>query len=135
MAIQRNHKGNGGSAGRIDKPGEYAVTVEKVDIGKSKSGKDMLTVTFTTDDDKSIRGYYVRSLDWHMEALKDLKSCCGLKPEVGIESLINKRCGLAVGEQTPNAEGKIFMTIEGYGKESDVAGYKEVPHVSDDIAF
>lgn len=136
MAIARNHKAGGSGAGRIDKPGEYVVSVEKTEVGKSKSGKAMLTVTFVTDDDRRIRGYYVRDLDFHMKALADCKVALGLKADTSSDQMVGKRCGIAVGEQAPNEEGRIFMTIEGYGKEADVDGYAPaIKDASDEIPF
>lgn len=135
MAIERNHKGFD-SKGRIDKAGEYVVTIEKLETGHSKSGKEMLTITFVTDDEKRIKGYYVRTLEWHMKALNDLKVACGLDPKLPSQNLFKKRCGIAVGEQSPTEDGKIFMQIEGYGKETDVEGHMATPGgYSDEVPF
>ncbi len=133
MAIQRNN--NTGSGGRIDKPGDYAVTVEKTETGKSKSGKSMLTVTFITDDEKRIRGYYCKGVDFHMKALSDLKIALGLKADSPAENMIDKRCGIAVDEQAPGEDGKVWMTISGYGKESEVDGHTPPKEEEETIPF
>jgi hypothetical protein len=116
MAIARTFRG---AAGQIDRAGEYRVTVEKMEVGKSKSGKPMLTLTFCTDEERRIKGYYVQSLVFHMKALDELKLACGLLATAPADQLVGKRCGIAVGEQPPTQDGKVFMQIEGYGKEQD----------------
>lgn len=119
MAIPRKHK----MGGSISAPGEYRVTVEKMEEGISKkSQKRMLTVFFVTRDEKRIKGFYVAGLKWHMDALADLKIACGLTAADVAGKLIGKELGIAVGEQEPNAEGRVFMQIEGYGKATEVGG-------------
>lgn len=133
MAIARNHKGFGN---RIDKPGEYVVTVEKVDIGKSKKGDAMLTVTFVTAEDKQIQGYYVKSKIWAMKALAECKVALGLKEDSAAENMVGKKCGIAVGEGNVREDGSHFMQIEGYGKESEVEGHMDTPGgFSDEVPF
>ena len=119
MAIERKHKGGGK---RIDVVGDYRVKIVKTSSGMSKGGKPMLTVTFETDDEKQINGYYCRHLTFHMAALKDLKVACGLKDDAAADMLVGLRCGIAVGEQAPAEDGTIFMQVEGYDKESAVPG-------------
>lgn len=134
MTIVRTYKAQG-SVGRIDKPGEYKVTVEKTEAGPSKSGKKMLTITFVTDDEKRIKGYYVRALEWHMKALADCKIALGLKGDSPAELMVGKRCGIAVGAQAPTEDGRTFMQIEGYGKEADVEGHVHDTSSFDDVPF
>lgn len=124
MSIERKHTGH--ASNRIDMAGEYRVTVQKTEVKPTKNGgKRMLVVTFVTDDEKEINGYYVQTLKWHIEALSDLKIACGLSAKSSTDLLMGKRLGIAVGEQTPQEDGRIFMQVEGYGKESDVDGFVE----------
>lgn len=119
MAIQKI-EGNFGSF--ISEPGEYLVEVNSSKAGKSKKGKAMLTVEFESEDGKTIAGYFVKELAFHMKALEQLKLACGLKVTDSADELIGKKCGILVEPQPPNPEtGKVFMSIVGYGKAADVA--------------
>lgn len=124
MAIPRNHR----ISGYIDEVGEYRVKVEQMLEGLSSKNKKMLTVTFVTDDEKRIKGFYVKELKFHMSALKDLKLACGLTEKDPASSLLGKRCGIAVGQQKPNDDGRVFMTIEGYGPEKDAPAADGLPN-------
>lgn len=117
MAIARNYR----QAGLIDAPGEYKVSVEKVEVVTSSKGKRMLKITFITADERRIRGFYVAGLKWHMDALRDLNIACGLKPDDVSTKLMGLSCGIAVGEGKVSDSGHAFMQIEGYGKASDVS--------------
>lgn len=128
MAIERKHKGGGANSGRIDKIGDYIVTVEEAKTGLSSKKDKMLTITFVTDDEKRIRGYYVGKHKFMMDALADLKASCGLKATDHHDGLIGKKLGIAVGAQDPTEDGKVFMQIEGYGKVTEVnAGTTAAP--------
>lgn len=113
MAIQKI-EGNFGKF--ISDPGEYLVEVNSAKAGKSKKGKPMLTVEFETEDGRTIGGYYVRDLAFHMKSLEQLKLACGLKLTDTADNLVGRKCGILVEPQEPNTEtGKIFMQIVGYG--------------------
>lgn len=116
MAIKRNFAG--GSSEMAN--GEHKCTITDLKVGKSKAGKPMLTVTFTNDNDESVKGFYVLENKVAQIKIKELKVACGLAPDADGMLLNGKRCGIAVEKGEPNAEGKSFMQIVGYGKESDV---------------
>jgi hypothetical protein len=117
MAIKRNFTGGPNSEMQN---GEHKVTVTDLKVGKSRSGKPMLTVTFTNDNDESVKGFYVLENKVAQIKIKELKVACGLAPDADGMLLNGKRCGIAVERGQPNSEGKTFMQIIGYGKESDV---------------
>lgn len=119
MPISRN-AGNGGSY--INSPGEYKVKITQAASGMSKSGKPMLTVTFQTADEKSIRGYFCKPIAFHMKSLEALKLACGLKKDSPADEMIGKDCGIAVELQAPTESGTTFAHIVGYGMASDVTG-------------
>lgn len=139
MPIARNAGSEGGNY--IESPGEYRVTVTKTETGHSKSQKKMLTVTFTTRDDKSIRGFYVGRVQFHMKNLEQLKTACGLLPAASADQLVGKECGILVEAQEPDAStGRVYMQITGYGKASDVGTPGDAAEQSntvhdDDIPF
>ena len=117
MAITRSI---GSFGNRITAAGEYVVEVIRTESGKSKKGKPMLTVTFSTSDEKEIRAWFVKELPFHMSSLVNLKIACGLKPEVSADELVGKSCGIAVDQKEPDEQGRIFFHVTGYGKVSDV---------------
>lgn len=122
----------------VNEPGEYLVEVNSTKAGKSKKGKPMLTVEFETEDGKTIAGYYVRELAFHMKALEALKVACGLKVTEPADNLIGKKCGILVEPQEANSEtGKVFMQIVGYGKASEVGHSQPQPTeiASEDVPF
>lgn len=117
MAIQIKQS----SSNRISEPGEYVVEVIEVLKGTTKkTGKPMAIVTFETADKKLIRGYYVKDLTFHMDALADLKAACGLSKEVNSGHLLDCKLGIAVVKGKADPQGRVFMEIAGYGKTSDV---------------
>lgn len=119
MGIARNAANFGN---RIDAPGEYKVRVKKMETRLTKeSQKPMLVVTFETDDEKVIDGFYVKDLKFHMVNLKELKLACGLKADASHELLLGKELGILVDRQKPQDDGTVFMQIAGYGKASDVS--------------
>lgn len=120
MAIARNANDGGNF---IKEPGEYKVFVREITTGMSKSNKPMLTVTFHTSDEKAIRAYFVKELAFHMKALEQLKIACGIKVTESAENLVGKECGILVEAQNPDANGRVFMQINGYGPVGDVAGW------------
>lgn len=116
MPIEKKYSG---SSSTMD-PGEHRVVITEVQVGVSKSGKQMLTVVFQNDREQRIKSYYVRELVYHIKQLTDLKISCGLTEKSPAEELLHKRCGILVDPREPNEEGRVFMNIAGYGKESDV---------------
>lgn len=138
MAIDRN----AGSLGNfVNQPGEYRVKVTETKTGMSKSQKPMLTVTFQTHSELSIRGYFVKTLTFHMKALEALKVACGMKVTEPADNLVGKECGILVEAQEPDANGKVFMTISGYGPAAQVTCEPSQPggfapsDASDNIPF
>lgn len=117
MAIERNA---GSSGSFINAPGEYLVKVTETKTGMSKAGKPMLTVTFETDTECSIKSYFVKTLAFHMKALEQLKLACGIKMNEPADNLIGLYCGILVEANEPTDTGKVFMGIVGYGKGTDV---------------
>lgn len=115
MAIERKFGGT-----KQMKAGEYKVTVTDIKFGKSKSDKNMWTITFANDHEETIKGFYVPDVAFHLKQLKEIKAVCGLDEKDGPDKLISKRLGIAVEEQEPDQDGKTFMRITGYGKESQV---------------
>ncbi len=120
MAIQKN--AGQGSGRYIREAGEYRAKIAEIKTGLSKKGKPMLTVLFETPDEKSISGYFVKTLDFHMKALAALKVACGLKATDVADNLVGKECGIAVEGQEPTDDGKVFFQITGYGPVSDLSG-------------
>lgn len=116
MAIERKYKGSK----FIDEPGEYVVSIKNLEVGKSTKGDQMLTVTFATDDERTIKSFFVRKLAFHIRQLTDLKLSAGLTETEDAMNLVGKRVGIAVDEQEPNEKGQVFMRITGFGKEADV---------------
>jgi hypothetical protein len=119
MAIKRN----AAPSSFIKTAGEYRVKVIETKMGMSKTNKPMLTVTFQTADEKSISGYFVQGLDFHRHVMKELKLAAGLKVEDHHENLVGKEVGIAVELQEPDANGRTFAQITGYGPASEVAGF------------
>lgn len=119
MAIPKNAGALGGK--RISEPGEYLVKIHKTETGLSKKGKPMLTVTFETPDEKEIKGYFVKTIKFHMHNLKVLKIACGLKEADSADELLGKECGVLVEAQEPNEQGLVFMSIVGFGPAKDVS--------------
>lgn len=117
MAIAKNA---GGGGNFIKEAGEYKVKVLEIKTGLSKKGKPMLTVAFETTEEKKIAGYYVKDLTMHMQALAALKVACGLKVTDSADNLVGKECGILVEMQEPDADGRTFASICGYGKASQV---------------
>lgn len=113
MAIERNAGGISGNY--VKDPGEYRVRVHETKTGLSKSQKPMLTVVFHTWEDKAIAAYFVKTLTFHMKALESLKVACGLKVNETADNLVGKECGILVEAQDPTPEGRVFMSITGYG--------------------
>ncbi len=123
MPITRKQYGQGSK--NINAPGEYVVTVIETKMTMTKAKEDkparpMRIVVLETPQGQKINGYYVGELAFHMEALKDLKVACGLKPDSNSDDLVGERCGIAVEAQLPGPDGKVFMTIAGYGSVKDV---------------
>lgn len=116
MAIKREYTGNANQMSA----GEHRVVISELKMGKSKSEKPMLTITFKNDDDQTVKGYFVIGLPFVQKQLKDLKVACGLDPNADGMLLNGKRCGIALEEGKPDANGVSFMKIVGFGKESEV---------------
>ncbi len=116
MAISKTFIGST----KVMLPGEHIVTIVDVNVGKSKKGQPMLTITFENDDGQKIRGYYVKGLDFHQTQLQALKTACGLKGETASDELLALKCGIAVDQNEPTEDGKIFMRIVGYGPAAEV---------------
>lgn len=122
--------------------GEHIVKVTDAVVGMSKKGDRMLTLTFANAEGHQIRGYFVMKHAWMMETLAEIKSYMGLPANAGIESMLDKKCGVLVGSREPDAEGHIFKEIQGYGKIVDVGPvrspkeeYSESPSDTDEIPF
>jgi hypothetical protein len=135
MAIERNAASEGGNY--IKDPGEYRVKVIETKTGMSKSGKPMLTVKFQASDEREIAGYFVKTLKFHMKSLETLKIACGLKITDSAENLVGRECGILVEAQEPTADGKVFMTIAGYGPAASVNPSAGGPsnHEHDEVPF
>ena len=128
MAIARN----AGSSKYISEDGEYLVTVDRIEMKKTKAGKidpktgleklqkPMLVVHFHTSEEQEIAGYFVKDLNFHMSALGMLKAACGLAPEKTSEELVGKRCGILVEMGQPSEQGRAFAGIVGYGPADQV---------------
>lgn len=133
MAIQRN-AGGGGNV--ISENGEYHVKVTEIKTGLSKSGKQMLTVTFQTPDEKQIRGYYVGALAFHMKDLENLKLAAGLDVKAPAGQLVGRECGILVEMGAPDEVGRRFASIVGYGPVSELSNKSETGFAAgDDIPF
>lgn len=128
MAIARNA---GGGGKFVSEPGEYKVTVEKIEMKTPKKEKldpktnkpmkrQMLVVHFVTEEEQEIAGYYVKDVPFHMAALAQLKSACGLEPNQSSDELIGKQCGILVEMGEPNEQGRSFAQIVGYGPADQV---------------
>ena len=117
MAIQKNSAGGGNN---IREAGEYVVEVSKLETGKSKKGKQMLTVVFETHDERKINAYFVKEILFHMAHLTNLKLAAGLKPESSAEELLGRRVGILVEMREPDEQGRVFSQIVGYGPAKDV---------------
>lgn len=138
MAIAKNAVSSGGKF--ISEPGDYLVEISEVQAGKSSKGDPMVTITFVTDEDKSIRAFFVKKHAFMMAALTLLKVSCGEKPEVNSAELVGKKCGIKVELGKPNDKGMIFAQIVGYGRPEDVEHAKHDAslansHASDEIPF
>lgn len=116
MAIERKYKGSK----YIDEAGEYVVSIKDMVVGKSSKGDPMLTLTFATEEEQTIKAFFVKTLKFHMKQLEDLKVACGMKADEDAMNLVGKRVGIAVEPQEPNEKGQVFMRITGFGKESEV---------------
>lgn len=130
MAIQRNAVTSGGK--RISEPGEYRVHITELKTKASKKGDPMLVVTFQTEDEKEICGYFVKKYAFQMKALAALKQACGLKDTDSADKLIAKECGLLVESGETNEKGHTFMEIVGYGPASDAASSQQAPEFKSD---
>lgn len=141
MGIQRN-AGGGGS--QVD-PGEYVVTVHELKQGNSKAGKPMLTITFQTQDERTIKGYYVKSVQFHMHNLGLLKEAAGLRKEDPADRLHGRQVGILVENQPPGEDGRVWTQIAGYGPAADVStnpfagapagGFGQSPMDDDQVPF
>lgn len=125
MAIARN----AASGSYIDRKGEYRAKVTEAKSGMSKTGKRMLTVTFMTTDERSIKSFFVQELIFHMKSLTALKIAAGLTERDTADRLVGREVGILVEPQKPNQEGRVFMHVVGYGPASDVTenSYGEGP--------
>lgn len=132
MGIQRNA---GGGGNFISDPGEYVVRIGETKTGLSKGGKPMLTVSFVTRDERQIRSYFVKDLNFHMSALKELKKASGLPEGEPAEKLIGREVGILVEPQAPDAQGRVFMQIVGYGTKGDVQGGETGFAQTDEVPF
>lgn len=122
MAIKKFQDGD--VAGRfINEPGEFLVKVIETKSGISKSQMQMLTVTFSTQDKKLIRAYFLTKKPWSMERFTKLKIACGLDPKTSTaDDLIGMKCGIAVDKSDQLKEdGSPFMEITGYGSMEDLS--------------
>lgn len=118
MGIERN--AGGGSF--IKHPGEYRVRVTLLTEGLSKKGQPMLTVTFQTENEETIKGYFVKTLGFHMKNLKELKKACGVSETTPAAELLNRECGILVEADEPDPEtSRVFLSISGYGPASAVS--------------
>lgn len=130
MAIERN----AGGSKFIKDAGEYKVKVKALSIAQNKKDKPMLTVTFQTDDERTIAGYFVKDLPFHKHTLKTLKTACGLTPDDSENDLIGKECGILVEPQEPTPDGKVFMSISGYGPAKKIEFTPPKP-ATDEVPF
>lgn len=133
MAITKNAAG--GMSKFITEPGEYAVEVSNVQFGKSKKGDAMVTVVFETDDNQSIKSFFVPKHAFMLDNLNKLKISCGEKPETSTDKLIGKRCGILVEKGKVDAEGRSFPQVVGFGPDSDVipSAFKPEETSDDDV--
>jgi hypothetical protein len=115
MAIKKEFK-SGNQIGE----GEHVVKITKVEVGNSKKGEPMLTLTFERADEARMKGYYVKSLKFHMKQLDAVKIACGLTAIAPNDELQGKKLGIAVELDQPNENGIRFGKIIGYGKWEDV---------------
>lgn len=138
MAIERNAGSNGNF---ISEAGEYVVKVLETKTGTSKSGKPMLTVTFQTSDELLIRGYFVKSLTFHMKALEELKQASGMKITDSADNLVGREVGILVEAQKPDESGRVFMSVCGYGPKDKVtmaavqASESSFSHAHEEVPF
>lgn len=123
MAIQKNAKGTGGSF--IKEAGDYLVHIVKTTMKLSKAKDPMVVVTFETEDEKMIDGYFVGKHAFHQHNMRVLKEACGLKETDKYDQLVGKKCGISVELQDPDQlTGRVFAQIVGYGPLSDLGGGK-----------
>lgn len=118
MAIERKF---GGSSVEALEEGEHVVSITDIKFGKSKAGKPMWTLTFSDDSGKSVKGYYVPEVKFHLSQLKEIKAAAGVQADATPDQLMGKKLGIAVEPQEPTSDGLVFMRITGYGKESMVS--------------
>lgn len=141
MPIQKN--ASGGMSKFITDPGEYSVEISDVQFGKSKKGDSMVTIKFETEDERSIKAFFVQKHTFMMENLGKLKVACGEKPDASSEKLIGKKCGILVEAGKINERGQAFPQIVGFGLASEVdhakmpTGYQAAtaPDSTDNIPF
>lgn len=129
MAIERKF-GKTTSSEALEE-GEHVVTITDIKFGKSKANKPMWTLTYSDHEGRSIRGYYVPEVKFHLQQLKEVKTACGLSSDATPDQLMGKKLGIAVEPQEPTPDGMIFMRITGYGKASLV----EAPPKTEQTSF
>ena len=127
-------------SGRLE-AGEHRVTITKTEnmMSQAKEAKDgkeaklpqpMIKITFENEDEQKHNAYYVKTSKYAMTKLIDLKLACGMTAQDSNDDLLGKKCGILLAAQKPTDDGKVFMEIVGYGKESDVEeskSFDEVP--------
>lgn len=135
MPIPRN-----AAMGRyLTEPGEYVAIIDKVEwlktnkgqpkidpkTGETKEPQDMLKVSFFTESQQEIAGYFVKGLKFHMKAYDLLRESCGLPKGAKSQDFIGKKVGILVELQKPDEMGRTFPQIVGYGPASEVSGAKD----------
>lgn len=128
MAISRNA---GGPTNGLS-PGEYVVTVSRVELKESAKKDPMLVVHFKTKDDRRIAAYFVKKYPHMLASLKTLMACCGV---TATDDLMGKECGIAVEAGRNKDNGQAFMHIVGYGKASEVTGSFATSDADDGVPF
>lgn len=121
MAIGNKYSGNGAASKGMN-AGEHRVKITAITVKDSKAGKPMITVEFVNEKGQTHSSFFVMANDFAMTKFKDLRESCGLEELEMDRYLLGKKCGMALEPGKPNAEGKIYMQVSGYGKESEVAG-------------
>jgi hypothetical protein len=115
MAIKKEFK----SSPQIG-DGDHIVRIVKIESGLSKKGQPMLTLHYERADEAKVKGYYVKTLPYHMKQLDAVKLGAGLDIKATADELIGRSVGISVELGEPNEKGIRFPQILGYGKPEDV---------------
>lgn len=116
------------SFSKVIAPGEHKVTVVEVEKTKTaQTQKDMLKIVFESAGGEKINSYFVKENEYALRDLGKLKMAAGLKMDSPSDELVGLRVGICVEPELSKKDGKTYMRVKQFGKESDVEEQQRAP--------